>query len=474
MTNSVRAHLPTMQHIIIAGAGLSGLSAAYELARRGHRVTVIEARTRPGGRVFTWREPFADGLHVETGGELIGDGYKRFLAYAQEFGIAYEEVPSAIATGGSMTALQRGISTAVFMRGKLYAAGASLAPHPYNLPENEANLLPPELLAKHLRELAQTLQKDPTQLAALDKISLAEALRQRGASAAAVRLMNISLNYNDIETVSVGGVLWEARRRSGSGTKAMRLREGNDQVPHALARAAASKGASFIYGAQVTRIEHQPANPSNGVRVAYRAPDGQTVTVNGDKFISTLPFGVLREVTFAPALPTAKARGIRELAYTRITKTYLQARRAAWDAAGLGAALWTDTPAERIFAAAGKPGDTRGIFKLWTDGAGTVLTDKMDDAARIVWGRQQLATVLPALRDDIEGGATIAWAKDPLARGSYAHFAVGQLTALQPHLATPVGPLHFAGEHTAERAPGMEGALESAARVVAEIERNGS
>ncbi len=41
--------------VIVAGAGLAGLTAAFELQRRGARVTVVEARDRVGGRVWTMR-----------------------------------------------------------------------------------------------------------------------------------------------------------------------------------------------------------------------------------------------------------------------------------------------------------------------------------------------------------------------------------------------------------------------------------
>src|SRR5438093_2873235 len=55
------------KRVVIFGAGLAGLSAAYELTQGGHEVTILEARTRPGGRVFTMREPFSDGLYAEEG-----------------------------------------------------------------------------------------------------------------------------------------------------------------------------------------------------------------------------------------------------------------------------------------------------------------------------------------------------------------------------------------------------------------------
>jgi monoamine oxidase len=51
--------------VIIIGAGLAGLSAAYELGRAGHQVVVLEARMRAGGRVYTLREPSPTGSTVK-------------------------------------------------------------------------------------------------------------------------------------------------------------------------------------------------------------------------------------------------------------------------------------------------------------------------------------------------------------------------------------------------------------------------
>ena len=177
----------------------------------------------------------------------------------------------------------------------------------------------------------------------------------------------------------------------------------------------------------------------------------------------------MRNVRFTPSLPETKQRAINELSYTHITKIFLQAKRSEWDSRNLGSSVWTDTPCERIFNAAGKKGDERGIFTIWTDGIGATDPEKLSDDKRITWGKKMFGETLPFMRSGIESGATKSWTNDEFVRGAYSHFTVGQLTALQPHIKTPVGQIHFAGEHTAENAPGMEGALESAERVVAEI-----
>src|SRR5262245_65617361 len=51
-------------HVAILGAGIAGLTAAYELSKAGYRCTVLEARERAGGRVWTIRG--GDSI-VETG-----------------------------------------------------------------------------------------------------------------------------------------------------------------------------------------------------------------------------------------------------------------------------------------------------------------------------------------------------------------------------------------------------------------------
>ena len=55
--------------VLVIGAGVAGLSAAYHLKEAGIEATVLEARDRIGGRVWTDRE-FAD-IPVEFGAELI-------------------------------------------------------------------------------------------------------------------------------------------------------------------------------------------------------------------------------------------------------------------------------------------------------------------------------------------------------------------------------------------------------------------
>ena len=80
---------PTVDRVdvIVVGAGLSGLVAAYELVRAGHDVRVVEARDAAGGRAQTLREPFDDGLIAESGPARIPPDHDLTLGYIDHFGI---------------------------------------------------------------------------------------------------------------------------------------------------------------------------------------------------------------------------------------------------------------------------------------------------------------------------------------------------------------------------------------------------
>ena len=73
--------------VLIAGAGLAGLAAARELTAAGATITVVEARDRVGGRVWTIRDGFADGQHAEAGGDLIEGQQSEVRALTEELGL---------------------------------------------------------------------------------------------------------------------------------------------------------------------------------------------------------------------------------------------------------------------------------------------------------------------------------------------------------------------------------------------------
>lgn len=83
--------------VVVAGAGMAGLVAAYELQRAGHEVTVLEAQLRVGGHILTSREPFSPGLYAEAGAMRLPTRHKLTQAYIEKFGLQTAEFTKASA-----------------------------------------------------------------------------------------------------------------------------------------------------------------------------------------------------------------------------------------------------------------------------------------------------------------------------------------------------------------------------------------
>ena len=77
--------------VMIVGAGLAGLAAARTLESRNCRVTVFEARERPGGRVWTLRNGFGR-MHGEAGGEFIDEEQEEIRTLAKDLGLRESRV----------------------------------------------------------------------------------------------------------------------------------------------------------------------------------------------------------------------------------------------------------------------------------------------------------------------------------------------------------------------------------------------
>ena len=90
--------------VVILGAGIAGMVAAYELGKAGFACTVLEARERPGGRNWTIRHGstvrFTDGteqrcewnkeLYFNAGPARIPSIHRTILGYCQELGVRLE------------------------------------------------------------------------------------------------------------------------------------------------------------------------------------------------------------------------------------------------------------------------------------------------------------------------------------------------------------------------------------------------
>src|SRR5213593_3136849 len=85
---------PTLRgvSVLVAGAGLAGLAAAHDLMTMGAEVTVVEARDRVGGRVWTIRDGFVESQHAEAGGDMIDESQEEIRALAGALGLKLSRI----------------------------------------------------------------------------------------------------------------------------------------------------------------------------------------------------------------------------------------------------------------------------------------------------------------------------------------------------------------------------------------------
>ena len=444
--------------VVVVGAGLAGLAAAHDLVEAGIDVRVIEQADRAGGRIRTIRGAFDDGAWVDAGGQTSGPGYANFFYYATKMGLELEP----------QTVFQPGSDTVLHLGGQLYSGKAlreDPAGWPVALKDDEKPLAPARLLGYYLRPIAQEIATVDRVLDAhfihYDAMSLADLLRERGASEAALRMIDHTVNYNSLETVSALSALRDVVRfLHAGGGQALNIKNGNSSLTDAMAD---RLGDRVHYRCTLKSIRRGETDQT----LQIDTPAGPE-SWEASHVILTLPFTALREVPIEPGLPKSRQQAINELPYTQVAQTYLQTKTKFWQGEQNVSTVVSDGPLERIFNASSRMAGDRGLLINWINGTGTRSLDGLTAEEQADFSARELAKLWPQAPSLIEKTVTSNWA-DSYAKGAYAHFAPGQMAAFAAEIWKPIGRLHFAGEHTELVAPGMEGALTSGKRAAAEV-----
>jgi monoamine oxidase len=431
--------------VLVAGAGLAGLSAARDLTASGAAVTVVDARDRVGGRVWTVRDAFAESQHAEGGGDLIDDKQTEIQTLAAELGLTLTRI---LKTGwgyvrtdaqGRPRIVRRGIA-----RGwERLARELSPLGDEYRLAERRWDSPITADIAR--RSVAGWL----------NDIDADEELRE---TATGLR----SFFLADPEELSLVALVDQFSSNDEPVPEAMyRVEGGNDRLAAALA---ARLGDRIRLSTEVIAVSQR----GRSVRVSVK--NGRDVAqLACDYAVFAVPATVLRRIPITPALPQQQHEAIARLKYGRATKTLLQFSKRFWRVPARPRAFGSPLPFGAVWDANEEQRGKSGILTLMAGGSASDATRQMMDregTAALVRSLEWLG----ARRADLVASRQMAWDDDPWSRGGYAFFDPSFDPALRCWLARPSGRLFFAGEHTSIAWQGyMNGAIESGRRAAAEI-----
>ena len=450
-----RAGTTTPRRVLVLGAGLAGLSAAWKLREAGVEVVILEAQRRPGGRVLTLREPFSDGLYAEAGAGRIPETHALTLEYVRLFGL---ELDPFYPPSGKQVLRWRGARIAYASTGDIDMASA-----PLELTPEERRLgldgVDEKYVGGTMRRLGDLEAADwpPADVAPIDRLPFGEYLARGGASPDAAAYL------------ALGFERWSAldalREATNHHTKTLsKIRGGNDLLPRAFA---ARLSDILRYGSPVVAIRQD----ASGVEAVVAPLSGGQEAVRADAMICAIPFTVLRSIPVSPEWPSEKRRAIDTLSTGCVLRVELQTRRRFWEGRGENGFATVDQPLEIWSPTWNQPG-RRGILQLYVyeDLARKVCAGS--EAERVRFGLDVVEPVHPGLAEQYEGGVAKCWDEDPWARGAYTLHRPGELTNGLPALIErPVGRIHFAGEHASPYPGWMQGAIWSGHRAAAAVLR---
>ncbi len=440
-----------VKKILVAGGGIGGLCAAYELMKLGHDVTVLEAAGRAGGHVRTIHDPLPDGLYADLGAEqCTRPGYERYRQYALEFGLELVPYPRR---DGEARYLDGKLHTEEMLADKTVLSGLGFnAREAEFLARHEWHDLPLLFFGPYLDSFKDEYQPFGVGLDELDAVSVTDLLRRERASDAAIQ-------YAGSKDTSALYALWNAAilKRRGVPTypkELFRVKGGNQRMTDAFA---ARLGSRVRLGCPITKI----VRADSGVTVHFRE-FGEDKTAEADYLVNAIPLPVLKRIPVEPGWPEAKAWVMENVLYNMQTRVVFVARRPFWKADGL------------------KPHINLGLshlYHVWqmaedVPGERSILIGSAAPGTTEQQALNAYRSRYPGKAIEIETVIAHQWFMDKWAPVCEREsFRVGQVKKFIPNIMEPVGRIHFVGAYADNLNWGMEAATRSANRVASAIDR---
>jgi monoamine oxidase len=464
---------PRDSSILILGAGLAGLVAAYELSRAGYKVKVLEYNHRAGGRAWTIRGgdeytelggfkqkcEFDKDLYFNPGPWRIPYHHHGVLDYARRL-----KVPLQSFTEVNHNAL---LHSSKAFGGK---------PQRYRHVRSDFKGHVAELLAKSLDQggLDATLSHE-------DKEKMLEAMRSWGILDKQYRYVaSHAVDGSRGYKIDPGGGLMAKPESStpldpkeliDSGLWKYLVTDHDYEMGQALfqpaggmdriAQALYKEVAPLVqFGAKVVKIDQD----DHGVAVSYvdAAKGGEPVVAKADWCLCTIPLSILSQIPLRAGEPM-KAAISAAAAYVASTKIGLQFKRRFWeeDERIYGGVSYTDLPITMIsYPMDGQNLSGKGVLLgAYAFGPNAYTFASLDPAQRVREAVRLGAQIHPQYPAEFENGVSVAWHRSPFTLGCFAPWPGDTREKHYDNLCAIDGRIALAGEHASRLPAWQEGAV---------------
>jgi monoamine oxidase len=477
--------------VIILGAGLAGLVAAYELNKVGYECVVLEARDRLGGRCWTVRggdrlaeengpgqtSELAQGHFFNAGADRIPQEHRGVLAYCRELGVPLRAFV--------------GLNTAAYY---FHENVGPLSAEKIRIRQawTDLNGYLAALLATAVQQNHSQLDPDSRQL-------LLAYLKSYGHLTAQVDMAG--QEHDEAETGISGRLVYEGDSAAGYTTPPGAFEQSGEPLEplelsallqseywrhypfdlgyhRQMAQLHPDGGMDQIVRALAQRVGHLVQlsaavqairRTADGVRIVYSS-GGQAHEVSGDYCICTIPLPVLAGIP--SDLPASVQQNIAAIGYMPALKAGLQFNRRFWedDEHIYGGATYTNLDIGQIWYPSWGYHGQRGVVDgIHAYGTTAVALGDRPPAARLQLALAEGAKIHPQYQDAFETGVSVAWHNLPYSRGAWAIYTPEQRADLYPTLSAFDDRIHLAGEHMSYLNGWLEGAVLSAQQVVGQI-----